>query len=241
MRRVSDNQEKLWLYGRVSFLIIIVWSYPVCAQGQTRGLSAAELIRSAGLVATLTAIVVLILVEFLFRQRLQRSTYHWMLLVGLFVLPVIGITSAVTTVFEETKTISSCASCHVMDPFVNDMMDADSTTLSARHFRNKWIPNHQCYACHSTYGIHGTFSAKRDGFRHWLMYVTGTWEEPIQYSGGYPNSNCLACHEGTQKFEQVKSHYALSSYLATDQVGCFSCHGPPHPVPSERSLFVARE
>ena len=124
--------------------------------------------------------------------------------------------------------LSKVAKCHVMDPYVRDMMNPESRTLAGKHFKNKWISDHQCYACHTTYGIHGTVAAKRDGFRHWFLYITGSWEEPIQYSGSYPNSNCRSCHEGTPKFEQVNSHQALRPDLKIDRVGCPSCHAPAH-------------
>ena len=233
MQERKGNTVNCWVVSGFMPLLML-WSSPVWAQSAERGVSVAELMRGIGLIAALIAIVSLILIEFIYRKRLQRGTYHLLLLIGLFILPMIVIMSTTATVLEETKTISSCASCHVMEPFINDMTNANSATLAARHYKNKWIPDHQCYSCHTTYGVHGTLAAKRDGFRHWLLYVTGTWEDPIQYSGSYPNSNCLACHTGTQKFERVKSHNALASDLATNRVGCFTCHGPPHPVPSER-------
>jgi hypothetical protein len=77
---------------------------------------------------------------------------------------------------------------------------------------------------------------KRDGFRHWLHYVTNTYPDPIQFVGSYPNSNCLACHQGTSKWERVKSHQALAEELSTDRIACITCHGPPHPLPKERTL-----
>ncbi|MEE8623793.1 MAG: NapC/NirT family cytochrome c [Acidiferrobacterales bacterium] len=233
MQERKGNTVNCWVVSGF-MLLLMLWSSPVWAQSTERGLSAGELMRGIGLTTTVIAIVSLILIEFIYRKRLQRGTYHLLLLIGLFILPMIVIMSTTATVLEETKTISSCASCHVMEPFINDMTNANSATLAARHYKNKWIADHQCYSCHTTYGVHGTLAAKRDGFRHWLLYVTGTWEDPIQYSGSYPNSNCLACHTGTQKFERVKSHNALASDLATNRVGCFTCHGPPHPVPSER-------
>ena len=162
--------------------------------------------RGLGLAAALVAILALVLIEFVYRNRFRRATYHWMLFLGLFVLPGIALMSMATMVSEETKKVDACATCHVMDPFINDMRDPFSATLAARHYKNKWVPDHQCYMCHTTYGAHGTLAAKRDGFRHWLLYVTATWEEPIQYSGSYPNSNCLTCHEGTSKFDRGKSH-----------------------------------
>lgn len=143
------------------------------------------------------------------------------------------------TVLETTKTVQSCNSCHVMNPFVNvnDLKDPESTTLAARHYKNKWIPKNQCYTCHITYGAHGTFEGKRDGFRHWLLYVTQTWEEPIQYSGTYPNSNCLSCHGGTLKFATVTSHRSLFDKLNNDEINCTDCHGPAHPLPGERTAL----
>ena len=233
MQERKGNTVNCWVLSGFMPLLML-WSSPVWAQSAERGVSAAESMRGIGLIAALIAIVSLILIEFIYRKRLQRGTYHLLLLTGLFILPMIVIMSTTATVLEETKTLDSCASCHVMEPFVNDLTNANSATLAARHYKNKWIPDHQCYSCHTTYGAHGTLAAKRDGFRHWLLYVTGTWEDPIQYSGSYPNSNCLACHAGTQKFERVKSHNALAPDLATNRVGCFTCHGPPHPVPSER-------
>ncbi|MDA2924127.1 NapC/NirT family cytochrome c [Acidobacteria bacterium AH-259-L09] len=205
------------------------------------GLTAGELMRGVGLFAAIAGILILFLVEFLWRPRLQPSTYRWLLFVGLLLLPITILLGVTTTLFEETKTVGSCASCHVMDPFVNDMMDPESPTLAAGHFRNKWISDHQCYACHTTYGVHGTLAAKRDGFRHWWLYVTGTWNKPIQYSGSYPNSNCRACHEGTVKFEEVKSHQALWLDLETDRLSCFSCHGPPHPGPKEQEVSAGNQ
>lgn len=203
-------------------------------QGAGQGLSVGEMMRGIGLAATLLAIVALVLVEFVYRTRLPQVTHRWLLLMGILVLPAVALTSTTTTVYEETKTVESCSSCHVMNPFVNDMMSPSSVSLAARHYKNKWISAQQCYSCHTTYGVHGTLAAKRDGLRHWLLYVTGTWNEPIQYSGTYPNSNCLACHVNTQEFEMVKSHVALTADLVSDRVSCVTCHGPPHPVPSER-------
>jgi nitrate/TMAO reductase-like tetraheme cytochrome c subunit len=190
--------------------------------------------RSLGIAASLIAIVGLFLVEFLYRQRLHRRTYRWLLLIGLFFLPLIALTTTVMTVLEETKAVSSCAACHVMTPFVNDMVNADSNTLAARHYKNRWIPTQQCYSCHTTYGFHGGLAAKQAAIRHWVLYVTGTWTEPIQHRGSYPNANCLACHAGAQRFEERTNHRALATDLAANHVSCISCHGSPHPSPDKR-------
>ncbi|WP_187264582.1 NapC/NirT family cytochrome c [Pontibacter beigongshangensis] len=205
-----------------------------CYPEEEKGLSAAALLQQIGIVATIMALVGLILVEFFLKKRISRGSYKWALFVGLFMLPVISILSSTTTLMHETTTVASCNSCHIMEPFVNDMQNEQSPTLAARHFKNKWITTDQCYHCHTSYGIHGTAESKRDGFRHWLMYVTDTWPEPITFKGSYPNSNCLTCHGETKNFREVNSHVALRDKLSQNEVSCSSCHGPVHPTPLER-------
>ena len=218
----------------VVLMFILLMAFPAYSYPEDKGMSAAELLRQVGIAATIVALVGLIVTEFFLKKKIARGPYKWLLFIGLFMLPVITMLSSTSTLLEETTTVESCASCHIMEPFVNDMMNPESPTLAARHFKNKWISEHQCYQCHTSYGIHGTAEAKRDGFRHWLMYVTDTWPEPITFKGSYPNSNCLSCHVGTESFQAVNSHFALQDKLKADEVSCATCHGPVHPVPGER-------
>mgnify|MGYP005854746851 CR=1 FL=1 len=199
-----------------------------------KGITVGEFMRLMGIVSVLLAVIILICIEFIYKEKIRKTNYRLLLIICLFVLPVLITMSASTTVMETTKAVQSCNTCHIMEPFVNDLFDPESATLAARHYKNRWIPKDQCYTCHTTYGAHGTLEGKRDGFRHWLMYVTQTWEEPITYSGSYPNQNCVACHGGTENFTQVESHISLNRELSTDRVSCTTCHGPAHPVPSER-------
>jgi nitrate/TMAO reductase-like tetraheme cytochrome c subunit len=182
------------------------------------------------LVAIVLAVVGLVLVEFVFKSRLARTTYRWTLLLGLFVLPGAALLGTTGHMFEEMKTVPACGSCHVMEPFIADMREPGSASLAARHFRSGAIPDKQCYACHTGYGIFGTMESKRDGFRHWLLYVTDTWQEPITYKGTYPNANCLGCHAAGPAFTRVDSHRALREQLTRDEMSCFTCHGLPHPA-----------
>ena len=217
-----------------TLLLLLMPVASVYAASDEQGITSSQLVSSIGLLAAVGAIILLVVAEFVLKQRLRRSTYHWMLLVGLFLLPVMSVMGATTKMFEDTKTVESCNSCHVMDVFVEDMRDPDSATLAARHYKHKWIPEKQCYTCHTTYGLHGTVDAKVDGLRHWTLYVTDSWPEPIQFRGSYPNSTCLGCHSGTPAFAAVQSHSALDQKLLSDEVSCASCHGPPHPAPPER-------
>ncbi len=204
------------------------------------GLSSVDLFRAIGLVATASGIVLLILVQYVYRKRLSHSLYHRLLLIGLFLLPLIATWSTTATVMEGTKSVQACMSCHVMHPFVNDMTNPNSPTLAARHYKNEWIAKDQCYACHVSYGVTGTMEGKRDGLRHWLHFVTSTYPDPIQFVGSYPNSNCLSCHASTSKWVRVTSHQALMGEFAADRIACISCHGPPHPLPKERTLTAGK-
>ncbi len=210
------------------------------AEGNTNIVPGIGLLRGIGIASALGGIVVLILVHFIYRNRLSRGTYHWLLLLGLFVLPITATLSTTATVMEGTKRVEACASCHVMGPFVNDLKNPSSPTLAARHYKNNWIAKDQCYGCHISYGATGTIEGKRDGFRHWLYYVTGTYSGPIKFVGSYSNSNCLHCHEGTTIWERVKSHQALRADLEKDLIACIRCHGPPHPLPHERTMSAKK-
>ena len=214
----------------------VIVSGPNQGQPVQQGFTVADILRNLGIVAVVLSVVILLLVEFYYKVRIKRSTYRWLMLLGLFVLPVLVGISAMGTLLEETKTVDSCQSCHVMEPFVLEMQDPEGGSLASRHYDNKWIEDNQCYHCHTSYGVQGDLAAKRDGFRHWLLFVTETWPEPIEFAGSYPNQNCMACHGGTPKYEEVPSHAAIAEDLASNKVSCTSCHGPAHPLPNERDI-----
>ena len=231
---IEVKESKSTIYGS-TFAYFLQEGQPGTVAAQVdRGVTVGEMMRWAGIFSIFFALIILLCIEFIYKDRMNRMNYRVLLIISLFVLPVIIGLGTSVTVLETTKTVQSCGSCHVMDPFVNDLYDPDSSTLAARHYKNRWISEYQCYTCHTTYGAHGTFEGKRDGFRHWLLFVTQTWDEPITYSGSYPNMNCTACHGGTTAFQDIPSHQALSSKLRADEVSCTSCHGPAHPTPTER-------
>lgn len=219
-------------------LVLMMLGAPPAYGAEGDAVTFGTFFRTIGVVAAGTAIVALVLVQFVFYDRFDRTTRQWILMVLLLVFPLIAVLGTMETVMEETKSVDSCNSCHVMEPFVNDLREANSTTLAARHYENRWIPKQQCYQCHTTYGVHGTLEGKRDGFRHWLLYVTETYDEPIEYSGSYPNVNCLNCHAGTDQFKSVQSHASLRPLLASDKVSCTTCHGPAHPPAPDRTAAI---
>lgn len=216
-------------------LLLQELTHPGVAPESPHGATVGGTLGTIALAAIVLGVVGLVFVEFVWKQRIARATYRWLLLLGLLVLPAFALLGASGSMFEEMKNVEACNSCHVMNEFVDDMHDPNSATLAARHFNTGAIPSKQCYACHTGYGIFGTAEAKRDGFRHWLLYVTRTWEEPITFKGSYPNANCLSCHATAPAFRDVESHRALREPLANDEMACYTCHALPHPSRPSRT------
>ena len=156
-------------------------------------------------------------------------------LLAFIVLPLGAVFLANYHTFEGVHEVRACANCHVMLPMVNDMRDPASETLAARHFKNKWIAENQCYQCHSDYGLGGDLEAKMTGFRHLARYTTRTYQEPIVSRVKFNNNNCLHCHEGTPKWVAIESHVEMLKDFKANQTMCIDCHGEAHPTPEQRT------
>ena len=154
---------------------------------------------------------------------------------ALVIMPAGAVFIANYHTFEGVHEVSGCASCHVMRPMATDLMDPHSGTLAARHYKNKWIAENQCYHCHSDYGFSGNMEAKMTGFRHLARYTTHTYKEPIIARVQFNNQNCLNCHQNTPKFQAVQSHHTAGGRLASNQMICLNCHGPAHPTSLQRT------
>lgn len=161
----------------------------------------------------------------------------WKLLAftGFVVIPAATAAVANYHTFEGVHHVEACARCHVMRPMVNDMRNPSSDTLAARHYRNRWIPQDQCYHCHSDYGLSGNLEAKMTGFRHLARYTTRTYHEPIAGRTSFNNENCYKCHRGATRFEAVASHQSVKELLSTSAMSCLNCHGRAHPTRAQRT------
>jgi nitrate/TMAO reductase-like tetraheme cytochrome c subunit len=152
---------------------------------------------------------------------------HWVLLFGIVILPGLAILLGASTAVDDAKRPEFCGSCHVMHPFINDLRNADSKTLAAAHYQNRYILEDQCYTCHTDYGFFGPVRAKLTGVRHLWNYETGNYTLPIRIRSPYRIANCLHCH-GESKVYREK-HEELQAQLAAGDVGCLDCHAPAHP------------
>lgn len=169
-------------------------------------------------------------------MKLSKAAF-WKLLafMAIVVIPGLAMTVANYHTFVGVHEVAACARCHVMLPMVNDLQDPESNTLAARHFKNHWIAENQCFACHSDYGLSGDMEAKMEGFRHLARYTSRTFQEPIKMRGHFNNNNCLKCHEKMPKFEAVKSHNTIRPLLENSSMACLNCHGKAHPSRGQRT------
>ena len=194
-----------------------------------------------GAVCIAAAVLALLIIGYYLRRKppLDFST-KLQLLLGLGILPGIAAVSSTVTGMQATTERHFCGSCHVMDPYVNDATVRESQSLAARHGRNPFFGNRNCYLCHADYGMYGYPLTKLNGMRHVYEYYIGGWrgystEEAlakIHLRKAFDNVNCRQCHSGTlADWGSVPEHVALEKELASNAVSCASsgCHGYAHP------------
>jgi hypothetical protein len=152
-----------------------------------------------------------------------------LLLAGGVAFPLLVSGVGTILVFERAERVEFCASCHLtMKPFVDDLEDPKSNSLAAVHFRNRYIPDNQCYTCHTSYGLFGTIEAKKEGLNDVYRYYTRTYHLPITMLHPYPNNDCLKCHAGSAKW--LASHADYKDALFAGEASCMQCHGDSNPA-----------
>jgi nitrate/TMAO reductase-like tetraheme cytochrome c subunit len=197
----------------------------------------ADWVRGFGIAFALLNLALLVFAwRSLRRSGVSAATRGW-LLVSVGLLPIMVGFLSFAHGLERSTTVSSCGSCHVMTPFVADLRNVTSNTLAATHFKNRYILDHQCYTCHSDYGLAGTLRAKFEGLGHVWRYTTGTYEVPIKIARPYANVRCLTCHGESQKFLSAAGHPKEElPNLTSGTISCLDCHGPAHPAQQKAAV-----
>lgn len=162
------------------------------------------------------------------KDKLLEPWLHWVLFVGIVVVPV--LLSAVTSevAFSRSKSLEFCASCHVMDGHVNDLKDPKSENLAAKHYQYRRINQDQCYTCHTDYDFLGPVNAKIGGMKH-LVHFYLSKERPLKLYKPYKNARCLHCHEGAKSYLAAETHKDIFEQIKSEDTSCIDCHGPVHP------------
>src|SRR4029434_3647865 len=137
-----------------------------------------RLVRGFGIGFALLNLVLLGLAwRSLSRAGLSPTARGW-LLVAVGLVPVMVAFLAFAYGLERSGTVSACASCHVLSPFLEALRDVKSETLAATHFKHRYIQENQCYTCHSDYGLGGTLKAKVDGLGPMWRYTKRWYRTP---------------------------------------------------------------
>ncbi|HME10890.1 MAG TPA: NapC/NirT family cytochrome c [Bryobacteraceae bacterium] len=196
------------------------------------------------LIATICLGIAILLFNLFKNRGTTGGPASWALLAaGVALVPLMATGIGTLLVFERAEHVQFCESCHItMQSFVNDMRDPKSESLAAVHFKNKFIPDDQCYDCHTSYGMFGTVEAKMAGMEDVYKYFTRTWSNPISMREPYPNHDCLKCHAESALWLKHDEHIAARDDLFADKMKCLDCHGADHPAHPEsvRKVVAAR-
>lgn len=160
------------------------------------------------------------------------------LLGALLIMPGMALVLGVGAGISKSSERTFCASCHEMVPYEKSLLIDDKSFLPAAHFQSGAVSaDNACYACHTDYTLYGGLEAKMNGLAHvWVHYLGDVPEMgKIELYAPYPNANCLKCHQGTRKFEAVKSHAGEDAGLErlyANEVSCLikGCHDLAHEV-----------
>lgn len=192
-----------------------------------------------GLAMTVVATMLILHTLIFHHRRLMEHRAKWFLFIGLCVLPLPALFVSIGVGLEQSKDVAFCNSCHVMDPFLNDMNDPNSRTLAVLHYRNRYIQREHCWTCHSDYGIFGTVEAKINGLTDVYRYAFRTYRLPVRMRHPYDLSICLNCHAESALFRRPRNdpeaHAGVVEAVMKNEVSCLTCHEPAHPPAEERS------
>ncbi len=173
---------------------------------------------------------VLVLYSLLRYRGNTTGPISWgILALGAGLLPVFVSSAGGVLVIEKSQRVGLCNSCHLtMKPYVDDMKDPKSKSLAALHYNNRYIPDNQCYVCHTSYGMFGTLQAKKEGIIDVFKYYTHTFSVPVKMRHPYSNNDCLKCHGASAKF--LASHKKDREAMFADEVSCGQCHDDDNPA-----------
>jgi nitrate/TMAO reductase-like tetraheme cytochrome c subunit len=184
-------------------------------------------------VATVSLVVIVVALIRSRTGRLTGPTGKALLLSGVVLLPSFSVGTGMLLVYARAERVEFCGSCHhAMGDFVVDMERPEGSGLAAVHYVNQYIPNDQCYQCHTSYGLFGTMEAKIHGIGQVLRYYSGAFEPPATMWQPYPNADCLKCHARSRKWlgEAAHTEDEMKADLFADEVSCMECHEPGHEV-----------
>ncbi len=190
---------------------------------------AKEWARNISLLMTVGAAGLILYTLIARRRQIGGFQSKWLLFFGVCVVPFPVMVLSTAVGLDQAKAIGFCRSCHVMGTFVEDMEDPASQRLAAAHFKNRYIQDKHCYACHTDYGLFGTLEAKIGGLVHIWKETAGTYVLPVKLKTNYRFTICLNCHGQSHKFLTQTAHAGVVPRTLRGETTCADCHGLSHP------------
>jgi hypothetical protein len=176
--------------------------------------------------------IILVLYSLVRYRGKAGSPVSWgILALGAGLLPIFVSSAGGVLVMERSQRVGLCNSCHLtMKPYVDDMKNPKSQSLAALHYNNRYIPDNQCYVCHTSYGMFGTLQAKKEGIIDVVKYYTHTFSVPVKMRHPYSNNDCLKCHAGSAKFLASHKKEKDRQAMLSDEISCGQCHDDDNPA-----------
>ena len=220
--------------GPFRFAGILGW-LPALAQAQQRAMPAfqtdpVDYYGSRFLIVVILAGIAVVLYSLLrYRGRTTGPVAWGLLIAGVGIVPAMSSALGTVLVFQRAEKVDFCASCHLtMQRYVDDLKDPKSVSLAAVHFKNRYIPDDQCYVCHTSYGLFGTVEAKKEGLIDVYKYYTRTFNLPVKLRHPYSNADCLKCHADSVKW--LAQHGDFKEAVFAGDLTCMQCHSDSHPA-----------
>ena len=187
-----------------------------------------------GILVALIILTIVLAAVFLVDPSITvRVTGKILAFVALCLLPVLCISTGMSTHMQRSEQTQFCISCHAMAPYGQSLYVDNPTHIPAQHFQNHRVPaDMACYACHTDYTIYGPLKDKFQGITRIYMQYVSTPPKTIHIRGGYNNLQCLHCHADARSFEENPVHTAIMDSLKSNQMSCISsgCHDTVHNV-----------
>jgi nitrate/TMAO reductase-like tetraheme cytochrome c subunit len=187
-----------------------------------------EWVRLLALAMSVSALALIAWTLAIHRGRLAGFRARLLLFIGVCCVPFPAVMMSAAVGLEQSKAVAFCKSCHLMGAFVTDMEDAGSSSLSALHFRNRYIQEEHCYSCHTDYGLFGTLEAKVGGMAHVWSDFAGAGSGTVRPKTNYRFTICLNCHGQSAKFIRQKGHAGVVDNVVNGRADCTQCHARSH-------------
>ncbi|MBI4209069.1 MAG: NapC/NirT family cytochrome c [Deltaproteobacteria bacterium] len=180
--------------------------------------------------------IVLLTVLLVQREWILQRMGKVLFFLVVIVFPTLVVAATFALNIKNSESVSFCLGCHEMGPYVDSLHEDDDEMIPTIHYQNNWVEQKEaCYQCHTDYTVFGPIKAKVRGLMHiYVHYIKGAPKDIALYKP-YNNRECLRCHEGAKRFENLPQHQQdpkMLLRLKINKQSCMDkgCHDVTHEV-----------